>query len=322
MLGSNDPIYRLDDFTPASIVSADATKTPEQLSRIDLLPQIRHKILVVDELAPMFSKRYEDLVHNIGIMTKAMDGKGYWRATGTHGRRGYEGDYRFNMICGTTPPEHRVWQALGRLSSRWIFYNLGQPHLSDDIRRDYGAALAECRQAVQQFMQGFWQGYATVDWDRGQDDEFWADLLRHSADTICRWRGLVQRQDGTGFNPALVEVPYRLRETLYALARGHALLHGRQNISGEDVLFAMNINHTNMPEDRYRVFKALNQALVDHVEQVGIDGYMDVFNIGIGLREAARAIECSTDKAKHVLLEMAELGIVRQGESEKWYRGI
>ena len=42
MLGSEEPIYRCDDFTPASFVSADATKTNEQLSRIDLLPQIRH----------------------------------------------------------------------------------------------------------------------------------------------------------------------------------------------------------------------------------------------------------------------------------------
>jgi len=48
MLGSNAPIYRLDDFTPASFVSADATKTEEQLSQIDLLPQIKHRILVVD----------------------------------------------------------------------------------------------------------------------------------------------------------------------------------------------------------------------------------------------------------------------------------
>jgi len=155
----------------------------------------------------MFSKRYEDLIAGIGITTKIMDGKGYLRATGTHGTRGYEGDYRFNMIGGTTPPEHRVWEALGKLSSRWIFYNLGKASLSDDIRRDYGAALAECSSVVQQFIGGFWQGYATQDWDRSQDAEVWADLLRWSADTICRWRGLIQRQDSSGYNPPLIEPP-------------------------------------------------------------------------------------------------------------------
>lgn len=320
MLGSNDPIYRLDDFTPASFVSADATKTEGQLARIDLLPQIKHKILIVDELAPILSKRYEDLVSSIGILTKVMDGKGYWRATGTHGRRGYEGDYRFSMICGTTPPEHGVWQALGKLSSRWIFFNLGKASLLGDIRRDYGAALAECSRVTQEFLRGFWQGYATRDWDRSQDSETWAVLLGWSADTICRWRGLIQRQDGVGYNPALVEVPYRLRETLYALARGHALLWGRQNIDWDDVCFAIDINQTNIPEDRYRVFKAFDRAIKEHVNQGG--SYEDMFDVGIGLREAARAIECSTDRARRVLTEMEELGIIHQVEPGKWCRKI
>lgn len=321
MLGSEEPIYRCDDFTPASFVSADATKTNEQLSRIDLLPQIRHKILVVDELAPMFSKRYEDLVASIGIMTKIMDGKGYFRATGTHGRRGYEGDYRFNMIGGTTPPEHKVWQALGKLSSRWIFFNLGKASLSGDIRRDYGAALTECGRVVQQFMNRFWQGYATQDWDRNEDSDVLADLLRWSADTICGWRGLIQRQDGTGYNPPLIEVPFRLRETLYALARGHALLWGRQNIEWDDANFAIDINQTNMPEDRYRVLGALNKAVKERVDQGGVDEYRNMFDIGIGLRETAKAIDGSTDRAKRVLEEMEDLGIIRK-EADKWCRNI
>jgi hypothetical protein len=321
MLGSNNPIYRLDDFTPASFVSADATKTNEQLSRIDLLPQIRHKILVVDELAPMFSKRYEDLVASIGITTKVMDGKGYFRATGTHGRRGYQGDYRFNMICGTTPPEHRVWQALGKLSSRWIFYNLGKASLSDDIRRDYGAALLECSTVVQQFIEAFWHGYATQDWDRCRDDEGLAAWLRWSADATCRWRGLIQRQDDTGFNPPLIETPSRLRETLYALARGHALLCGKQNIDWYDVIFAIDINQTNMPEDRYRLLQAYNNLVSEHTSNGG--SYNDTSEFGIGLREAGRIIECSPDKARHVLTELQDLGIVYYEDSSgKWYRAI
>ena len=62
ILGTKDPVLRLDDFTQASFVSHDAKKIEEQLQKIDLLPQVRHKILVVDELAPLFGKRYEDLI--------------------------------------------------------------------------------------------------------------------------------------------------------------------------------------------------------------------------------------------------------------------
>ena len=320
MLGSNAPIYRCDDFTPASFVSADATKTEGQLARIDLLPQIRHKILVVDELSPLFSKRYEDLINSIGILTKVMDGRGYLRATGTHGRRGYQGDYRFNMIGGTTPPEHKVWQALGKLSSRWIFFNLGKVSPSGDIRRDYGAALTECSCVVQQFLREFWRGYAIQDWDRSQDDETWGILLSWSADTTCRWRGLIQRQDGIGHNPPLFEVPYRLRETLYALARGHALLWGRQQLDWDDVTFAIDVNQTNMPEDRYRLLRAFDEAIKEHVRQGG--SYEEMFNIPISLREAARVIECSTDKAKRVLEEIEDLGVIHKNDSGEWLRVI
>lgn len=320
MLGNNDPIYRCDDFTPASFVSADATKTEGQLTRIDLLPQIKHKILVVDELSTLFSKRYEDLINSIGILTKVMDGKGYLRATGTHGRRGYQGDYRFNMLGGATPPEHRVWQALGKLSSRWIFYNLGKASLSGDIRRDYGAALTECSLVVQEFIGGFWQGYATQDWDRSLDDEVLTEWLRWSADSTCRWRGLIQRQDSTGYNPPLVETPSRLRETLYALARGHALIWGRQSIDWHDVIFAIDINQTNMPEDRYRLFKAYNNIVLEHIRNGGSDN--DASEFGLGLREAARAIECSPDKASHVLKEMEDLGIIYKDASGKWFQAI
>lgn len=318
MLGSDDPIYRCDDFTPASFVSADATKTSEQLTRIDLLPQIKHKILIVDELSPLFSKRYEDLINSIGILTKVMDGKGYLRATGTHGRRGYQGDYRFNMIGGTTPPEHRVWQALGKLSSRWIFYNLGKVSPSGDIRKDYGAALAECSHVVQGLLGEFWKGYATKDWDRSQDDEVLAKWLSWSADATCRWRGLIQKQDSAGYNPPLVETPLRLRETLYALARGHALLWGRQNIDWNDVIFAVDINQTNMPEDRYRLIKAYNQLVLEHIRNGG--SVNDTSEFGIGLREAARIIGCSPDKASYVLKELEDLEIIYKDDSGKWFR--
>jgi len=79
-----------------------------------------------------------------------------------------------------------------------------------------------------------------------------------------------------------------------------------------------------MPEDRYRVLRASDKAVKERVEQGGIDEYRNMFDIGIGLREAARAIGCSTDKARHVLRELEELEIIRkcEGESDKWCRNI
>jgi len=46
LLGIRDPLKKLDTFTPASFVSHDASKTEASLRKIDLLPQIKHKIMV------------------------------------------------------------------------------------------------------------------------------------------------------------------------------------------------------------------------------------------------------------------------------------
>jgi hypothetical protein len=94
LLGSGEPFVKLDSFTPASFVSHDASKTEEALKKIDLLPQIRHQIMVIPELGPLFTQRYEDLNRDIGTLTAVMDGQGFRSASGVHGTRGYEGDYR------------------------------------------------------------------------------------------------------------------------------------------------------------------------------------------------------------------------------------
>ena len=57
-------VYRSDSFTPACFVSHAANVKTEKLPSIDLLPRIRHKCLVVPELAPTFGadrerKRYD-----------------------------------------------------------------------------------------------------------------------------------------------------------------------------------------------------------------------------------------------------------------------
>jgi hypothetical protein len=125
MLGNEDPFYLMNNFTPASFVSHDSSKTEAQLAKIDLLPRITLRIVVIPEMAPVFEQRYEDLNRDIAILTAVMDGQGYQSESGTHGRRGYRGDYRFGMIGGTTPLPTRV-------GSHWG--NLDQDGFSTDYR--------------------------------------------------------------------------------------------------------------------------------------------------------------------------------------------
>lgn len=314
LIGSNEPIFRIHKFSPASFVSHNAARKPEQLVQIDLLPKIKHKIMVIPELAPLFGQRYEDLVSDIAILTAVMDGKGYWSSSGVHGLRGYENDYRFSMIAATTPLERRGWQVLGKLSSRWIFYRL--PEASTEYKslaHDFTAEKSICKAFVGAFVADFWQGYGSVNWNRPGDDETLGRQLNQSAVVISKWRGLVPRQEwGAGYNPPVVEAPDRSRETLYALARGHALLYGRKQLTQGDVDFVVRINETNMPEDRLRVFTVFRKAHRNYVARGGDPN--DITAEGIGLREAARAIGCHPDKAHSVLDELIALEVIRKGK--------
>ncbi len=125
-----------------------------------------------------------------------------------------------------------------------------------DLREDFGSKKALCEAVIQPFIKDLWRGFASVPWNRAGDNEDLTTLLKQSAQLICKWRGITLRPDATGYNPVLTEVPYRLTETLYALARGHALLWDRTQIEEEDAFFAIEVNNGNMPEDRARLYKA------------------------------------------------------------------
>src|SRR5215831_6982014 len=46
--------YRSDKFTPAAFVSQSAKATKKQLTQVDLLPRIKHKVLLTPELSTIF----------------------------------------------------------------------------------------------------------------------------------------------------------------------------------------------------------------------------------------------------------------------------
>src|SRR3989338_5486370 len=69
----NDIVYKLDDFTNASIVSQAANRKSEDLEKTDLLPQIKNKVLLVRDFSSLFSKREDELMTIIGRLTRVLD---------------------------------------------------------------------------------------------------------------------------------------------------------------------------------------------------------------------------------------------------------
>ena len=269
--------YHTDSFTPASFVSQAANVAKEKLGDVDLLPRIKHKCLVVPELAPVFGVDKDQLAENLAIMTRVFDGEGYSRDSGVHGRRGYYGDYHFAMLGATVPLHQGVWRTMGSLGSRFLFLSFDEATShSDDVGLALDAIVSEetfnnkkrnCREAVRAFFEYLsltsCQGdfHRSVSWPRRTDKltiEEW--IARLAAFTSCmRSENRVWTHGGddgrasSDFSVAINESPTRLATTMHGLARGHAIVSGRRYLTCDDLPLIAAVALSSIPDDRRRV---------------------------------------------------------------------
>jgi hypothetical protein len=267
--------YKTDSFTPASFVTHSSNIKTDQLEEIDLLPRIRHKVMVVPELAPIFGKAPDALLENFSILVRVFDGQGLETDSGSRGRRGYSGDYLFAWLGATTPVPNRVWKVMGKLGSRFLFYQMpvekdGESQidgLTESLLSEssFDERLARCRDGVRNFMEGLWDrnsGVRGVTWDRKKDDPTITKHIVRLAQFVAIARSEVnvwKESDtkGYSFNQPIIEQPERLANLLLNLARGHALLHGRDGVSRLDMPMVVKVALSSMPDDRRGVIEML-----------------------------------------------------------------
>lgn len=269
-------VYRCDSFTPASFVSHAANRSERQLKQADLLPRIRHKCIIVPELAPIFGASREDLLKNFSILTRIFDGEGLMTDSGSHGRRGYEGDYHFAWLGATTPIPQVVWNTMGQLGSRLLF-------LTADSRRSqfdrvskavgnlksimpYKKRVAVCREAVNSFIalltakQTNGEYYRAIKWDILHDDfnvinkiGILAELTARARSRVAVWGDNDRDRSDEKFTQPIIEGPERIISILYGLARGHAIINGRRTVTEEDLPLVIAVALSSMPDDRRQV---------------------------------------------------------------------
>lgn len=286
-------VYKTDAFTPKSFVTHAANVKADKLDDIDLLPRIKDKIVVVPELAPIFSKREEDLMELIGILTRVFDGEGLQTDSGVRGRRGYKGEYFFTLMGATTPFDRRVWRVMGKLGSRLLFLTVQDGTSSESRHRklidqltgeyDYGKKVEECRAANHRFMEStyrFYKGIKAVRWDRNRDDDRnWADKIALIAEFVARARSYVSvwgERDKYDFKIPVLERPIRLASILYNLARGHALLEGRASLSEADIRVAYEVGLSSMPYDHRQILSYLTESDNGEITASDIAGKLKV----------------------------------------------
>jgi len=256
-----------DDFTPASFVTGIAGRTEEQLKKIDLLPRIQHKSLIVPEMASVLSANEDELRKRMGILTRVLDGEGYTNNTGVHGSRGYLGDYLFVFLGASTPFPLRVWKAMTGYGHRMFFLNLGtsDPTIDQLVAQlsGYGYKWSEsrCRTATESFLQGIWK---KTEWNKEADSPEAQRIISKYAVFQASYRGdiiVYDERDETGrvlsHTKPEIEKPHRANQQLYNLCRGHAILHGRNHITKEDTEILPSVVFSTAPSPRPDILRLL-----------------------------------------------------------------
>ena len=264
--------YVSDDFTPAAFVSHAANVTEKQLKKNDLLPRIKDKMLITPELAPVFRGNMDDLTRRFSVLTRVLDGQGYQRDSGTHGSRGYRGEYVFAWLGCTTPFSTGVWKLMAQLGSRLFFLilNAGKEvtieeliHQGDSLL--YKERLDECRQECHRFLAtlvDYYGGVRNVVWDKLGDDPEILTWIARCAKLLAKMRSepttvIESRNGDTEYVPGSEETPYRAYAVLYNLVRGHALVHGRRHLIYDDLQPIIDVTVSTMPTRFGQVFQRL-----------------------------------------------------------------
>lgn len=308
------PFYRSDKFTSKAFVSHYAGVSSRKLADVDLLPRIRHRVLVTPELAPMFRGRVHDLTEHFSTLTRVLDGQGLVTDSGVHGQRGYLGDYFFVWLGASTPLPPAAWEIMAQLGSRLFFLPVPDDaptaeELDDVIRGQHPFAekVEACRQATSCFVKTLLPdqlAIRSVTWDRGMTPDDCTTAMGNLARLLACLRGVVPvigRGAGNRpeFGPPLAEKPFRALQVLFNVARGHALLYGRPYLTLADVALVVPIALGSCPDQRRKLLLGLMRD----------DGRLTA-------DEAARLLKVTTETARSYLEQLVSLGVVGEPKSQ------
>lgn len=124
--------YPTDKFTARSFVSHSANMPKDKLSQVDMLPQIKDKILLTPELSALFTGKDDDIKEEFGIITRLLDGDGLETNSGVHGKRGYTGPHMFAWLGAAVDIPHNVYKFLSTIGFKIYFLRLPKIETNED----------------------------------------------------------------------------------------------------------------------------------------------------------------------------------------------
>lgn len=275
--------FYTDDFTAKSFLSHASGISKDELEAIDMLPKIENKFFLTPELAPLFNDNEDNLRKTMGVLTRILDGQGYSSDTGAHGHRSYDREMIFSWIGATAIVSPKVYDIMSQLGPRLYFLRLPKVEKKDDeyveifranrhkqdiliVKRllaDYYDWLEACPTAVKD--EVFKSKIRKIPWDSEGNSEETLRIIIKLGRLLAPLRGSIptwldkneSRRSYYNHGLAVVEDPIRAISQLINLAKGHALITGRNHITNDDVKILVNVVLSTAPEERASVFDLL-----------------------------------------------------------------
>jgi predicted transcriptional regulator len=310
-------VYYTDDFTAKSFVSHSTSVSKEELAEIDMLPKIKNKFFATSELATMFTAKEEDLNKMLGIITRIADGQGFKSNSGAHGQRGYDENIMFVWIGAVVDIPYKVYKMLGNLGFKLYFFRLpytekSEEDLVTEMSEDFSSKINKIKSILFEYLYLFETGphliydseLHKVKWDSSEDDVEAKKCIARLGKLLGRLRCIATtwHTEGTqgsdyGYSVSQPEDPRRAITVLQNLARGHALLTGRNYIMLDDIPIVAKTVLSTAQTERVSVF----YLLLDNGGDVSTDDIMSCLGV-------------SKPTAGRTMAELKVIGLVEEYE--------
>jgi len=231
---------------------------------------------VTKDLSCLFSKNFENLEEDIGVVTVVLDGRGLSTDSGSKGKveyTGKNGHVYFCWIGATTPMTRRVWDVIGVKGNRFLFLNIKDRNIDEDFIIDslygevsYNLKVERCADIIAKYVRYFYyiHGQYKVEWDISIDRKsFVVKNIVRLAKLVAVLRAPIKyftgaNNDGrTQITQNLIEAPYRLTDQLTAIARSNALNHERKELDFSDLKIIRYIALASIPYENKLALEAL-----------------------------------------------------------------
>jgi len=288
----NSNFYYTNTFTPKSIVSHSPRIKTWKIRENDLLPKIRNKVLFSSNSDALFLGNKPTVTDNITIMDSVLDGNGYESHSAVFADRGYKGNYNFVWLGTITNLNDKFWSSIGMMNNKPLFFELNNQSSNSIDELTSLVSNGDVEESIVEQIKKIWEiisrvshnGEKHLKWNSEKDDKKTIEniskicvFLSHIRAHITTKNTRESTSGGTNYNftTPKFEDSKKLMNTLYNLARGHALLYGRDHLLPEDLEIILHVMQSSIPKDRMNILKLLIQKK-ESVNTREIENYLQV----------------------------------------------